>query len=97
MDGLATLTLLPHGEDYVVSMPYAHCKGLCLLNCTPICKHAYIASVCVGKSRNLIGQSWVQVFLLIAFCTAVECYEFFDAVYKTSTATTTTRSGIERR
>mgnify|MGYP002803968213 CR=1 FL=1 len=28
MDGLATLTLLPHGEDYVISMPYAHCKGL---------------------------------------------------------------------
>ncbi|XP_028417007.1 oxysterol-binding protein-related protein 8-like isoform X2 [Dendronephthya gigantea] len=28
MDGLANLTLLPHGEDYVISMPYAHCKGL---------------------------------------------------------------------
>ncbi len=27
MDGLATLTLLSHGEDYVISMPYAHCKG----------------------------------------------------------------------
>ena len=29
MDGLATLTLLSHGEDYVISMPYAHCKGKC--------------------------------------------------------------------
>ena len=27
MDGFANLTLLPHGEDYVISMPYAHCKG----------------------------------------------------------------------
>ena len=32
MDGLATLTLLPHGEDYVISMPYAHCKGKCLVS-----------------------------------------------------------------
>lgn len=28
MDGCANLTLLPHGEDYVITMPYAHCKGL---------------------------------------------------------------------
>lgn len=28
LDGTATLTLLRFGEEYVMSMPYAHCKGL---------------------------------------------------------------------
>ncbi len=27
MDGAARLTLLKRGEDYMISMPYAHCKG----------------------------------------------------------------------
>ena len=26
--GTATLTLLPRGEAYRVTMPYAHCKGI---------------------------------------------------------------------
>ena len=28
LDGTATMTLLRFGEEYVMSMPYAHCKGL---------------------------------------------------------------------
>jgi len=28
LDGAATLTLLPRGEEYVMTMPYAHCKGI---------------------------------------------------------------------
>lgn len=28
LDGAATLSLLRFGEDYVVTMPYAHCKGI---------------------------------------------------------------------
>ncbi|XP_023324783.1 oxysterol-binding protein-related protein 8 [Eurytemora carolleeae] len=28
LDGDATLSLLPRGEDYVMTMPYAHCKGI---------------------------------------------------------------------
>ncbi|XP_046452707.1 oxysterol-binding protein-related protein 8-like isoform X1 [Daphnia pulex] len=30
LDGSARLTLLPRGEDYVITMPYAHCKGILL-------------------------------------------------------------------
>lgn len=28
MDGIATLTLLPRGETYTLTVPYAHCKGI---------------------------------------------------------------------
>ncbi|ELT93091.1 hypothetical protein CAPTEDRAFT_166422 [Capitella teleta] len=28
MDGIGRLTLLKRGEDYMVTMPYAHCKGI---------------------------------------------------------------------
>ena len=28
LDGTGTMTLLRFGEEYVMSMPYAHCKGL---------------------------------------------------------------------
>ncbi|KAB7506058.1 Oxysterol-binding protein-related protein 8 [Armadillidium nasatum] len=28
LDGNARLTLLPRGEDYIMNMPYAHCKGI---------------------------------------------------------------------
>lgn len=28
LDGQATLTMLPRGETYVITMPYAHCKGI---------------------------------------------------------------------
>jgi len=27
LDGSATMTLLRFGEEYVMSLPYAHCKG----------------------------------------------------------------------
>lgn len=30
LDGSARLTLMPRGEDYVITMPYAHCKGILL-------------------------------------------------------------------
>lgn len=29
LDGEARLTFLNRGEDYVMNMPYAHCKGQC--------------------------------------------------------------------
>ena len=35
LEGEARLTFLNRGEDYVMTMPYAHCKGeyfLCLLD-----------------------------------------------------------------
>lgn len=28
MDGTAHLTLLTRGENYTITMPYAHCKGI---------------------------------------------------------------------
>lgn len=28
LDGIATLTLLPRGESYTLTVPYAHCKGI---------------------------------------------------------------------
>ena len=28
LEGVATLSLLPRGEDYQLTMPYAHCKGI---------------------------------------------------------------------
>jgi len=28
LDGVAVLTLLPRGEDYILTIPYAHCKGI---------------------------------------------------------------------
>lgn len=28
MDGCGTMTLLRFGEDYVMTLPYAHCKGI---------------------------------------------------------------------
>ncbi|XP_051820792.1 oxysterol-binding protein-related protein 5 isoform X3 [Antechinus flavipes] len=28
LDGKATLTFLSRGEDYIITMPYAHCKGI---------------------------------------------------------------------
>lgn len=28
LDGQAILTMLPRGETYVITMPYAHCKGI---------------------------------------------------------------------
>jgi len=30
LDGVANLTLLPRGETYTITMPYAHCKGIVL-------------------------------------------------------------------
>lgn len=33
LDGTATLTLLKLGEDYTVTMPYAHVKGKIFLFC----------------------------------------------------------------
>lgn len=27
LDGTAKLTFLKRGEDYLITMPYAHCKG----------------------------------------------------------------------
>lgn len=29
LDGVATLTFLERGEDYFITMPFAHCKGWC--------------------------------------------------------------------
>ena len=28
MEGEATVSLLPRGEEYVMTLPYAHCKGI---------------------------------------------------------------------
>ena len=28
LEGAATLSLLPRGEEYVMTLPYAHCKGI---------------------------------------------------------------------
>lgn len=28
LDGAAMLTMLPRGEDYILTIPYAHCKGI---------------------------------------------------------------------
>lgn len=28
LDGVAILTMLPRGEDYTMTIPYAHCKGI---------------------------------------------------------------------
>lgn len=28
LDGAAILTMLPRGEDYTMTIPYAHCKGI---------------------------------------------------------------------
>lgn len=28
LDGAAVLTMLPRGEDYTMTIPYAHCKGI---------------------------------------------------------------------
>ena len=28
LDGVATVSLLGRGEEYVMTMPYAHCKGI---------------------------------------------------------------------
>jgi len=28
LDGIAILTMLPRGEDYTMTIPYAHCKGI---------------------------------------------------------------------
>ena len=28
LEGTATLSLLPRGEEYFMTMPYAHCKGI---------------------------------------------------------------------
>jgi oxysterol-binding protein-related protein 8 len=28
LDGTAILSLLPRGEDYTLTIPYAHCKGI---------------------------------------------------------------------
>ncbi len=29
LDGTARLNLLNRGEDYIITMPYANCKGIC--------------------------------------------------------------------
>ena len=28
LEGVATISLLPRGEEYVMTLPYAHCKGI---------------------------------------------------------------------
>jgi uncharacterized membrane protein len=33
MDGVGRLVFLKRGEDYIVTMPYAHCKGECFTVC----------------------------------------------------------------
>ena len=32
MDGVGRLTFLKRGEDYLITMPYAHCKGSVLIH-----------------------------------------------------------------
>lgn len=36
LDGEARLTFLNRGEDYVMNMPYAHCKGRCVPPAVPV-------------------------------------------------------------
>ena len=33
MEGEATVSLLPRGEEYVMTLPYAHCKGILMGMC----------------------------------------------------------------
>lgn len=38
LDGTAKLTFLKRGEDYFITMPYAHCKGKCCTTVSQTCK-----------------------------------------------------------
>ena len=46
MDGVGRLTLLKRGEDYLITMPYAHCKGERFVHCKLLqfALHNYIAA-----------------------------------------------------
>ncbi|XP_071576974.1 uncharacterized protein [Temnothorax nylanderi] len=48
LDGIAVLTMLPRGEDYTMTIPYAHCKGILMGT----------LSMELGGKVNIISVSW---------------------------------------
>lgn len=59
LDGEARLTFLNRGEDYVMNMPYAHCKGRC-----PTLGHVW------GCSPATLTSRCCSAFLSQASCMA---------------------------
>lgn len=44
LDGVAVLTFLERGEDYFITMPYAHCKGKHVSNALLLACMMYVPS-----------------------------------------------------
>uniref|UniRef100_A0A4W5LCN1 Oxysterol-binding protein n=1 Tax=Hucho hucho TaxID=62062 RepID=A0A4W5LCN1_9TELE len=69
LDGEARLTFLNRGEDYVMNMPYAHCKGLTsftvFLNFF-VCFSfsAFCLNMCVWGGSNCVNWVFLCVWLL---------------------------------
>jgi hypothetical protein len=56
LDGTARLTLLNRGEDYIITMPYANCKGIfVLLKIFDINLVLYSTGILIGKLTMELG------------------------------------------
>lgn len=69
LDGEARLTFLNRGEDYVMNMPYAHCKGKSAVCFCPVkqCNRTTFSSKPLALKINLTDKhscAWSLLFLL---------------------------------
>ena len=65
MDGIATLSLLPRGEDYKLTMPYAHCKGILMGTMTmELGGKVYIECSKTGYSAELEFKLRVRNYMI---------------------------------
>ena len=74
LDGIATLSLLPRGEDYKLTMPYAHCKGILMGTMTmELGGKVYIECSKTGYSAELEFKLRVNKILVLYLITTRIC------------------------
>lgn len=94
MDGVGRLTLLKRGEDYTITMPYAHCKGAstCLLCALALCcwKSACMARPMTRRSPHFSFHVKLAALFVndgASFCTSgANCSDFVRVLSKISMA-----------
>ena len=85
MDGIATLSLLPRGEDYKLTMPYAHCKGILMGTMTmELGGKVYIECSKTGYSAELEFKLRVRNYMIERYQRIVIIFEDLKLVFSTT-------------
>ena len=64
LEGVATISLLPRGEEYVMTLPYAHCKGILMGTMTmELGGKVSIECAKTGYAADLEFKLRVRIFL----------------------------------